>query len=287
MKAQTPSWTARLIAAAVISGANRRDLHPLLGDRAASLSRLLLSTSRVDRMLAWSVSRGAGLVAWKLVELFTHPGIVRHWLTRKAIIEKWVRDEIDRGTRRVVIIGAGLDTLGIRLDSEERSTAIDVVEIDHPATQGAKRRALRNETCGVEFVPVDLQAIGIDEFERLAHGTDRRPTAFVIEGVLMYVEAERVREILAVLGRACTGSKVILTAMESRDGEPTGFRPRSLLVEAWLRVVGEPFAWSLKERDVKQFAGEIGLVVEESASCTTDQRLADGEWIARVRSGMG
>jgi O-methyltransferase involved in polyketide biosynthesis len=48
----------------------------------------------------------------------THPGIVRHWMLRKRWIESRVRARIAAGASQVVVLGAGLDTLGVRLASE-------------------------------------------------------------------------------------------------------------------------------------------------------------------------
>ena len=52
------------------------------------------------------------------MERATHPGIVRHWMLRKKWIELRVRAAIADGADQVVVLGAGFDTLGVRMAVE-------------------------------------------------------------------------------------------------------------------------------------------------------------------------
>ena len=58
-------------------------------------------------------------------------------MMRKRWIESRVRAAIADGASQLVVLGAGFDTLGVRLAVERPD--FRVVEIDHPATLAVKR----------------------------------------------------------------------------------------------------------------------------------------------------
>ena len=64
-------------------------------------------------------------------------------MLRKRWIESRVRAKIAAGASQVVVLGAGLDTLGVRLASERPD--LRVVEIDHPATLAVKRSVVERK----------------------------------------------------------------------------------------------------------------------------------------------
>src|SRR4051794_31802357 len=76
----------------------------------------------------------------RAIERATVPGLCLHFMLRKRWIEHAVRSALARGARRVVVIGAGYDTLALRLARE--FPALRFTEVDHPATQAVKRAAL-------------------------------------------------------------------------------------------------------------------------------------------------
>ena len=65
-------------------------------------------------------------------------GLVDHIALRTMAIDAALRDAIDDGIDRLVILGAGLDSRAWRLPW---LAAVDVMEVAHPATQALKREA--------------------------------------------------------------------------------------------------------------------------------------------------
>src|SRR3954447_13869493 len=65
---------------------------------------------------------------------------------------------VRRGVQRVVVLGAGLDTIAYRNEFD----GVHVIEVDHPATQEWKRQRLA--TAGIEMPPTVTYA-GVD-FEK-------------------------------------------------------------------------------------------------------------------------
>ena len=102
---------------------------------------------------------------------------------------------------QVVVLGAGLDGRAWRLPS---LAGADAYEVDHPASQDAKRDrvaaaglALASKT--VTYVPVDFSRDRLDD--RLAAAGHRRgePTIWIREGVVPYLRGDEVAATVAAL----------------------------------------------------------------------------------------
>jgi methyltransferase (TIGR00027 family) len=117
------------------------------------------------------------------------PGALGYSIGRIHHMDTVVRREAAAGLDRIVILGAGYDTRAYRM--RESLDGVEVVEVDHPATQREKRariaKALGSEPAGVSFVAVDFTHQNL--LERLAeHGHDLSlRTLFVLSGVSMYL----------------------------------------------------------------------------------------------------
>jgi O-methyltransferase involved in polyketide biosynthesis len=60
-----------------------------------------------------------------------------HVVLRSRYAEDRLAVAIDRGVTQYVILGAGLDTFGLR--QPDRAHTLTIVEVDHSGTQGMKR----------------------------------------------------------------------------------------------------------------------------------------------------
>ena len=133
--------------------------------------------------LGWPYTRSSGVV-------------------RTRAIEDLVRDAIRSGARQLVLLGAGFDSRGCRL---EEAGKITVFEVDHPATQQVKKERLK--TC-MDRLPANIRYVTVD-FERdnleakLAEsGYDpATPAIAVWEGVISYLTESAVQGTFAVLAR--------------------------------------------------------------------------------------
>jgi len=74
--------------------------------------------------------------------------------------------------------------------------------------------------------------------------------------------------------------RIIFSFMTRWPGGSTGFRPRSWLVERWLRLQGEPFTWAIEPQTMLDFLAargfrlvDLALTRQISAGSTT----LDGE----------
>src|SRR4051812_19239490 len=158
------------------------------------------------------------------VEGVTARGIFLHYLLRKRFIEDAVRAAIADGCTQLVVIGAGLDTLATRIAREKAE--VTCIEVDHPLTQSIKSSALDGEppSRNLALVPADLRErplASVLQSVPIYDGTRR--TAFVAEGLLMYLREGDVAKLLSdVRAIAPRGSRFVFTFME---GDGSG-RPR-------------------------------------------------------------
>jgi methyltransferase (TIGR00027 family) len=186
---------------------------------------------------------------------------------RKRWIESRVRAAIAEGASQLVVLGAGLDTLGVRLAME--FPEIRVIEIDHPATMSVKRSVveMRLGRDGPVMVERDFVRDDWNQFVLSTGAIDhKRRTIFLAEGLLMYLPEARVRLLLgAVANLTERASRLLFSFMVQREGAEIGFEPRSAMVSCWLAMKGEPFLWSLDPARAVAFARELGWAVTEHA----------------------
>lgn len=202
-------------------------------------------------------------------------GIIRHYLLRKRRIEQAWQDARREGFTQLLVIGAGFDTLGLRTAADP---SLRVIEVDHPATQSAKKRAA--PVTGVRFVEARLErdeALG-----DLVGSLDcSRSTLVILEGVLMYLSEAHVTRLLSELHRLNVPSlRLCMTFMERWPDGRIGFLPRSRLVEWWLRLRGEPFLWWLASSDLPQFLAARGFGLSEICDGRALGGTLNGESVA-------
>lgn len=94
--------------------------------------------------------------AQRLEEASGLPSLRAFLAARSRVAEDSLAQAVATGVRRYVVLGAGLDTFAYRNPYED----LEVVEVDHPATQGWKRQRLQDAgiavPAGVRYVAVDF-----------------------------------------------------------------------------------------------------------------------------------
>jgi methyltransferase (TIGR00027 family) len=232
---------------------------------------------RVDQLLRTSL-RAAGL-PYRILESFSRtrtgsrllnalmsaviPGMFAHYVARKILIEKWTRHELEKGTKRLLVIGGGLDTLALRIATDY--PAVTVEEWDHPATQYFKRRALASDLAtrkNLQLSSIDLNETNEGPWQRLANA-QTEPIIVVIEGVLMYLQEANVRNTLRNILSICTPQgSCILSFMEVDKSGRIGFRnSRKGFVDAWLSKRQESFLWGIQPSAMSDWLTQQGWKV--------------------------
>ena len=170
------------------------------------------------------------------------------------------------GVEQFVLLGAGHDT---RAYGPLVPDGVACFEVDHPRVQALKRSKLAEagiETSGVTFVPVDFGRD--DAFERLtASGWDPgRKTAFLWEGVTLYLGEDDVRKMLrGARERSAPGSVLVADVYAERFMRLT----RGKAVRKTLEYTDEGMAFGLDfgthwEGTLQDFLESEGLTLGEA-----------------------
>ena len=310
MKTGQASHTAVVVAAGLQLLRHDAAYQSLLPSDAAGQGAALLNAvcPRLAHCLQWRWFRRA----CHALEQAIQPGILLHYALRKRALMQHARDSVRAGVTQVVVLGAGLDTISTRLLAE--FPGLQVIEVDHPATQSVKQRAL--DQTGVAHVPHPLSAAGFlaDHAQRaVSPGTagghappvarihyvaldlaqqdlasalagcagfdGGRSTLFIIEGVLMYLRETMVGRLLRQLQAIAPQNRLAFTWFDTA----AGFEVHSRWLERWLALRNEPFLSGMPRAILPRFLqryGYVSLDVSESA-----EQLAPDEAARLARHG--
>lgn len=199
------------------------------------------------------------------LEKVTIPGIKLHYLLRKLKIEDILNnaDKDLNGYKQIVVIGAGGDSLGLRI--AEKKPGVNVIEIDHPETQEIKQNMLDiysdRKIKNFYLLPVDLSKktlfSTLTEFDKFDFN---EKTIFIAEGLFMYLPLEAVKNTLKIMNMFPKNyCQFIFTYMEAnKEGKPS-YLNQSKIVDFWLKYKKEPLIWGLSPDGVDKILKELGF----------------------------
>jgi methyltransferase (TIGR00027 family) len=139
-------------------------------------------------------------------------GVVFSIIIRTKFLDDLLDAAAAAGVRQVVLLGAGMDSRAFRTDWPEgtRLFEVDTAEpLDFKASVLRQERAVPR--CERITVPVDLREDWPAALAAAGH--DRtRPTAWIAEGLLIYLPEEAVERLVALVGeQSAPGSRMGLT----------------------------------------------------------------------------
>jgi methyltransferase (TIGR00027 family) len=172
---------------------------------------------------------------------------------RRSFVDLQVRDALAEGATQVLVLGAGFDTLCLRLAPQHPQVLF--VETDHPATSAAKARGI--ELIGwpdnLVQLPVDLGATPLRQALGGLEGWDPTAcTAVVAEGLLMYLSSGQIRDLFAEIA-ASTGSGSRVSFSHLLD-----LSRFSALTLFALRLLGEPWLSSWTQAELPEAMAALG-----------------------------
>lgn len=252
-----PSRTALLVQQAMLYSATRASTAHLVEDEAQQAIREVLENLPEGRKALAELERRRWFVSlreWALL-----PGASVHHAVRK----RWVANQVDRaladGVKQVLVLGAGLDTLGLRL--ARRNPELTVVEVDHPSSLARKRLAV-GPTSGLDLVACDFANTRLPEALGDSAFSPSRPTVVVCEGVLPYLSREETQvlfeDVRTLVGAAST---VLCTFLAQHS--PTGRAPYGPLMLAYASLVGEPLRSQMSPEELTALLAGVGWDVQE------------------------
>jgi methyltransferase (TIGR00027 family) len=242
-----PSGTALTAAAA-------RAAHLIVDDEPRIFTDPLaarLLGSRADELIGYHTAHG------------THP-VLSGARVQVACRSRYARDALARaaavGVAQYVILGAGLDSFAYQGGLAAR---VRVFEVDHPASQQAKRAALAGAGVPVPgnvcLVPADLTADSLIRCLAGAGFDTQAPALFGWLGVTMYLTAEAVAETMAAVAGCAPGTELIADYLLPPDARDEAGALYGRLVAQASAERGEPWRSCFTPREIAGLARDSGL----------------------------
>lgn len=265
MKSNQASSTAYLIAESNVFLSKNKKLKNLTSAKSIEFNKYFADSRPFLQKITYFAKQKTFLRPFfNALEYLTIPGIQLHYLLRKRRIEEITLEALSDGFQQIVILGAGFDTLALRLHREFPN--VNFVEIDHPNTQNAKQDVVKKQNLAqnnLKFISADFNDPNL--FNRLLTNnllkTDAK-TLFIAEGLLMYLDETIIEDIFTfIFNQNAIGNRFAFTFMESQNNGKIAFRNSSRFVDFWLKMKGEPFKWGLNKSEITKFAEEKDLSI--------------------------
>lgn len=211
--------------------------------------------------------------------LRAHPayGIV---ILRSRVTEDALADGVTRGLRQYVIVGAGMDSFGLRRPSFARD--LEIFEVDHPATQTFKMGRLQvcgiSRPPGVHLVSTDLSETRLDAALAGSAFSSDTPSFFAWLGVTIYLsEVANLATLAAIASCAPKGSELVFdyadqAALDSSTEHASLQDARDQVASA-----GEPWVSGFHPARLTGQLHEIGLeLIEDLGADELQARYCEG-----------
>jgi len=177
------------------------------------------------------------------------PGVFEGIGERKIFMNEQVLAAIEAGATQVLVLGAGFDTLCLRLAPQ--FPHVQFFEVDHPATSTAKAKgvAQQGKPENMTLLAADLNQTRLSELMNEAELWDTSARSIVVaEGLFIYLEEESVLEVFREIA-ACTGPD---TRVSFSHGITVA---KYRFANALLRMLGEPWLSSCASADLPEYIG--------------------------------
>jgi methyltransferase (TIGR00027 family) len=243
------------------------------GDRVVDdpLARAFLDRPLRLMVRLGSLPGGRAAVPWAIDRRW--PGVRPAVVARTRYIDEAAGAALARGTGigQVVVLGAGFDTRAHRLAP---LAELPVYEIDHPATQRAKRRALART--GVTYVPCDFAATDLAGAMAAAGYRPDVPALMIWEGVSNYLDEPAVDATLRWCAASAPGSVLIFTYVDIQVITHPECYAGTDRLRSTLARVGERMTFGLDPAEVPGRLRRLGLTLTSDIGATDYRRLAYG-----------
>ena len=258
MKSGRVSRTALNVAASMVTLGAKPGWRERLPAGLPELSEALLLSSGQAPFTPRSLALARRPAAVRFAEFGERfqPGAFEGLGRRKIFMNEQVEAALAAGATQVLVVGAGFDTLGLRLAAEY--PGVSFLEVDHPATSRVKQRALQRLG-----QPPNLSCVAADLADTLLSTVlsaqpdwhvDARGVA-VAEGLLYYLPRRGVRELFAeISASSAAGSRVAFSHLFERASYP--------LTRLALRVGGEPWLSASTTARLPEYIGPGWRVIE-------------------------
>jgi methyltransferase (TIGR00027 family) len=201
-------------------------------------------------------------------------------LSRSRYTEDRLGEAVSSGVRQYVILGAGMDTFAFR--EPELMKRLDVFEVDHPATQTAKRQRITELGWEIpdslHFVPQDFAVESLGSALERTNYEIIKPTFFSWLGVVCYLNRETVFDMLRTFADISAPGSIIVFDyfdLDAFDPDKAGKRVRKM--QEMVRNAGEPMKTGFDPAKVVENMDLVGLeLLEDLRPAEIEERYFKG-----------
>lgn len=201
-----------------------------------------------------------------------------HVLLRSRFAEDCLARAVTQGMGQYVILGAGLDTFAYRQPPWAQD--LRIFEIDHPASQQAKRERL--EAAGiaippnVEFVSIDFESVSLRDGLQASSLDFDQPAFFSCLGVMVYLSEDAAYALFRLVASLPPPSEIVFTfsppesSLEAKEAE--GRASLAAVVEK----LGEPWRTHFEPQALVEKLRGIGFEGMQTLSAEETERYFCG-----------
>ncbi|QMU74171.1 SAM-dependent methyltransferase [Streptacidiphilus sp. P02-A3a] len=210
-------------------------------------------------------------------------GVALSIVIRTRFLDDLLTRAAEAGCRQVVLLGAGMDSRAYRLD---RPPGTRLFELDTAEPLAFKESVLRTERavprCERRVVAVDLREDWPAALAAAGHDP-ALPTAWIAEGLLIYLPQEDVQRLLErVGGLSAPGSRMGLTLDSQQTLERFG-QDRGTPADMWVSAMPDDpvgwladLGWDAETFSIRERAAAYGRPVAEPAPAEAPTRPPGG-----------
>jgi methyltransferase (TIGR00027 family) len=250
-------------------------------------------TRRVDRLFedplaaAFVAGAGWGRIEIEDVEPERRPGIIAlaAWVSaRTRFLDDLVLDATASGVRQIVLLGAGLDARAFRLEWPD---GVSVFELDTPGMLAFKQRVLddvgatpRSERI---VIPIDLREDWPAALREAGFDAGA-PTAWVVEGLLVYLDEQSVDRVMSdIAALSAPGSRLGVTSSSSASIESLRAAVGTGVSSLWISALPKDivpwmagYGWTATATDARDLLADHGRTFPRRDPARPPSWLIDG-----------
>ena len=177
--------------------------------------------------------------------------------------------EMKAQLEQIVILGAGFDTMALRVKDALRT--VIVFEVDHPATQAVKHQAFTHVgiPANVRFIAMDFERGDFIANLRAAGFGSERPSLIIWVGVTCYLTKQAItramNQIASLGGR---GTRLIFDYIQAEVINGTSHNSEALSKARRMARLGEPWLFGLTPEQVPDYLASFGFKLIKDYAAT-------------------
>ncbi len=197
--------------------------------------------------------------------------VMRHQMStvlcRSRYAEDCLEEAVAAGTEQYVILGAGMETYALR--RPDMAARLTIFEVDHPATQTAKRNRFAQLGWAIpdhlRFVPFDFTEQPLAEALAQAAYVPHRASFFSLLGVSYYLSRENLFGTLRTVAENATpGSAIVFDYFHEDAFCPEKADTRMQALQMLVRHTGEPMQTGLHPVSLVAELSAAGFALQEN-----------------------